>query len=146
MIYIDRFRISTSSALHGTNHEKNPEEACSSKVESEKGSNEEKISRTRKNFTKEEKKLILQTYVDLGYKNYWDTLMETIYKHCEGELTSDMFEYYKYRYGKHTLTDRIKYYIKMVQSLGENETDPEIVALLEKVRSNKPVASPRGQR
>jgi hypothetical protein len=43
MIYIDRFRISTSSALHGTNHEKNPEEACSSKVESEKGSNEEKI-------------------------------------------------------------------------------------------------------
>jgi len=42
MINIDRFGISTSSPLQGTSHEKNPEEAYVSKVESEKGPNEKK--------------------------------------------------------------------------------------------------------
>ena len=45
MINIDRFGISTSSPLQGTSHEKNLEEACVSKVESEKGPSEKKTKK-----------------------------------------------------------------------------------------------------
>ena len=43
MINIDKFGISTSSPLQGTSHEKNPEEAYVSKVESEKGPKEKRL-------------------------------------------------------------------------------------------------------
>ena len=55
MINIDKFGISTSSPLQGTNHEKSPEEAYVSEVESEKGPNEKKTRNTPRKSLKTRK-------------------------------------------------------------------------------------------
>ena len=130
------FGISTSSPLHGTSHEKNPEEACGSNVESEKGSNEEKIRTPRKNFIKKEKKLILHYYVSRSHECTLDTLMEIIYEHRKDELPSDIVEHYENLYEQNKLKDRIKHFIEKVHSGRRNETDPDIMALMKKVRCN----------
>ena len=130
------FGISTSSPLHGTSHEKNPEEACGSNVESEKGSNEEKIRTPRKNFIEKEKKLILHYYVSRSHECTWDTLMEIIYEHRKDELPSDIVEHYENLYEQNKLKDRIKRFIEKVHSGRYNETDPDIMALMKNVRCN----------
>ena len=141
MINIDRFGLTTSSLLHGTSPEKNPEEACGSKGESGKGSKEEKFKKSHVNFTEEEKTLTLQHFVSL---NTWDTLITIIYEHRKDKLSSDMVENYEYVYEKNKLTDRIKRYIKKVHKEGVNEKETDnIKALVKKMQS---ITLPRDQR
>ena len=88
MINIDRFGISTSSSLQGASHEKNSEEAYVSKVESEKGPNEKKARNTTKKMTKDEKMLILRSYISLPLKvigTSWRIMfIQSVIKHCQG--------------------------------------------------------------
>lgn len=142
MINIDRFEISTPSSLHGTSHEENPEEACGSEEESEKGSVEE---RNRKNYTNEEKMLILHHYTSMGYTKQWYALEKIIYEERTDTLTRDMVVHYEYLFKHHKLNDRIKRFIKKVLA-GKYDTDSNIKDLVQKAKSIPPVASPKGQR
>ena len=72
MINIDRFAI--PSVLQGTSHEKSPE------VELEKGSNEKKTRHVIKKMTKDEKILILRSYISLPVKSDWDQLADNVFK------------------------------------------------------------------
>ena len=115
MINIDRFGISTSSSLQGTSHEKNSEEAYVSKVESEKGPNEKKARNTTKKMTKDEKMLILRSYISLPVKSDWDQLADNVYTKRNQALSRIMIKHYEDIYKENKLKDRIKGYIQRVQ-------------------------------
>jgi hypothetical protein len=136
----------TYSLSQGTSHGKNPEEAFGSKVKSEKGPKENKNKTVTKQFIKEEKMLILSSYISLTKKTDWDQLVDIVYKECKNTFPEDMIKHYENLYAceGNKLQHRIKGFIQKVQY--GNETDPEIMALVEKVQSITPVASPKGQR
>ena len=144
MINIDRFGISTSSPLQGTSHEKNPEEAYVSKVESEKGSNEKKTRNVTRKITKDEKRLILCSYISLPVKSDWDKLADNVYKSRNQALSREMIKHYEDIYKQNKLKYKIKDCIHRVQNGKVNETDQEIIDLMKVVKSNEPAASPRG--
>ena len=144
MINIDRFGISTSSSLQGASHEKNSEEAYVSKVESEKGPNEKKARNTTKKMTKDEKMLILRSYISLPVKSDWDQLADNVYTKRNQALSRIMIKHYEDIYKEIKLKDRIKGYIQRVQSGKVKETDPDVTALMNVVKPNEPAASPRG--
>jgi hypothetical protein len=143
MINIDRFGTSTSIPSQGTSHEKNPEEAYVSKVESEKRSIEKKTRSATKKMTKDEKMYILRSYKSLTIKSDWDQLAEDVYKSRKDALSKEMVQHYQDIYIEKKLKYRIKSFIQRVLR-GANETDPDIIALMKDVKSNEPAASPQG--
>ena len=144
MINIDRFGI--SSVLQGTSHEKSPEKAYISEVESEKGPNEKKTRNVIKKMTKDEKMLILRSYISLPVKSDWDQLADNVYKSRYRALSRETIKHYEDNLNiSTTLKGRIKGYIQNVQRGNrDKETDPEITALMNIVQSNEQAASPRG--
>ena len=144
MIIIDRFGI--SSVLQGTSHEKSPEKAYVSEVESEKGPNEKKTRNVMKKMTKDEKMLILRSYIILPVKSDWDQLADNVYKSRYQALSRETIKHYEDNLNiSTTLKSRIKGYIHNVQRGNrDKETDPEITALMNIVQSNEQAASQRG--
>jgi hypothetical protein len=144
MINIDRFAI--PSVLQGTSHEKSPEKAYVSQVELEKGSNEKKTRHVIKKMTKDEKILILRSYISLPVKSDWDQLADNVFKSRYQVLSRETIKHYEDNLNiSTTLKGRIKGYIQNVQRGNrDKETDLEITALMNIVQSNEQAASPRG--
>ena len=144
MINIDRFAI--PSVLQGTSHEKSPEKAYVSQVELEKGSNEKKTRHVIKKMTKDEKILILRSYISLPVKSDWDQLADNVFKSRYQVLSRETIKHYEDNLNiSTTLKGRIKGYIQNVQRGNRyKETDLEITALMNFVQSNEQAASPRG--
>jgi hypothetical protein len=78
--------------LQGTSHEKSPEKAYVSEVELDKGPNEKKTRNVTKKMTKDEKMLILRSYISLPLKvigTSWRIMfLRAVIKYCQGEQSS----------------------------------------------------------
>ena len=95
-------------------------------------------------MTKDEKMLILRSYISLPVKSDWDQLADNVYTKRNQALSRIMIKHYEDIYKENKLKDRIKGYIQRVQSGKVNETDPDVTALMNVVKPNEPAASPRG--
>ena len=81
-------------------------------------------------MTKDEKILILRSYIALPVRSDWDQLADNVYKKRNGALSRIMIKHYEDIYKENKLKDRIKGYIQRVHSGRAKETDPEIIALI----------------
>ena len=81
-------------------------------------------------MNKDEKMLILTSYISLRIKSDWDNLTENVYKKRNQALSREMIKHYEDLYKRNKLTNRIKGYIQRVHSGRAKETDPEIIALI----------------
>jgi hypothetical protein len=110
MINIDRFEALTSWPIQGNIQEKTPEQAHVSKVESEKGPEEEKMK--FKKISKTEKELIEECYRGLKINVDWDELQKACLEKCPYYLPQEMVLHYKYLYRNGKLKDRLRNYIQ----------------------------------
>jgi hypothetical protein len=115
MINIDRFEALTSGPKQGDIHEKTPEQAHVSKVESEKGPEKEKIK--VKKISKNEKMLIEKCHNDLRIKDDWDELTKVCYEKCRQYLSTEMVMHYEDRHRNGKLKDRLRNYIQRGKKL-----------------------------
>ena len=88
--------------------------------------------------------MILRSYISLTIKSNWDKLEDNVYKGRIHALSTEMIKHYEDIYKENKLKDRIKSYIQRVQNGKVNETDQEIIQLMNVVKSNESAASPRG--
>ena len=110
MINIDRFEALTSWAIQGNIQEKTPEQAHVSKVESEKGPEEEKMK--LKKISNNEKRLIEECFSGLKIKEDWDELEKACLEKCRDYLSQEMVLYYTYLHNNGKLKARLRNYIQ----------------------------------
>jgi hypothetical protein len=97
-----------------------------------------------KDILKDEKMLIMRSYISLSVKSDWDQLADNVYKSRDRYVSREMWKHYEDIHKENKLKDRIKGFIHRVQSGRVNETDKDITGLMNVVKSNEPAASPRG--
>jgi hypothetical protein len=110
MINIDRFEALTSGPIKGDIHEKTPEKAHVSKVESEKGPKKEKIK--TKKISENEKIFIEKCYSNLRIIDDWDELEKACYEKCHLHLSMEMVNHYQCLHRDGKLKDRLRNFIQ----------------------------------